>query len=339
MPNRFDTRYEIRLAMYSEISEIMQFIDEYWKKGHILATNRDFFEYEMVVDGQVNFLIARSLENEKIEGILGFLPCSKNSEKLDIWGVVWKTIPEAMPMLGMELKKRLMTIIGARTDLGVGANPKTSVPLLGRIYHYYTAKMKHYYRLADRDDYKIAKVERKYIAEYKTDSPVRVREIYSSFELRAFFDFSKVDNVIPYKDCWYYEKRFFLHPIYKYEVWGIENVHNGNRAVIVTRIQNCNNTTAIRIVDYLGEQQLFEDCGFFLESLLSNNEYVDFYFEGFEEEYVKKAGMTECVDDGNIIPDYFNPFEQTNVDIYVDSSNNEKKCLFFKADGDQDRPN
>lgn len=33
MPNRFDTRYEIRLAMYSEISEIMQFIDEYWKKG------------------------------------------------------------------------------------------------------------------------------------------------------------------------------------------------------------------------------------------------------------------------------------------------------------------
>ena len=53
MPNRFDTRYEIRLAMYSEISEIMQFIDEYWKKGHILATNRDFFEYEMVVDGQV----------------------------------------------------------------------------------------------------------------------------------------------------------------------------------------------------------------------------------------------------------------------------------------------
>ena len=305
MPNRFDTRYEIRLAMYSEISEIMQFIDEYWKKGHILATNRDFFEYEMVVDGQVNFLIARSLENEKIEGILGFLPCSKNSERLDIWGVVWKTIPEAMPMLGMELKKRLMTIIGARTDLGVGANPKTSVPLLG----------------------------------YKTDSPVRVREIYSSFELRAFFDFSKVDNVIPYKDCWYYEKRFFLHPIYKYEVWGIENVHNGNRAVIVTRIQNCNNTTAIRIVDYLGEQQLFEDCGFFLESLLSNNEYVDFYFEGFEEEYVKKAGMTECVDDGNIIPDYFNAFEQTNVDIYVDSSNNEKKCLFFKADGDQDRPN
>lgn len=85
-----------------------------------------------------------------------------------------------------------MTIIGARTDLGVGANPKTSVPLLGRIYHYYTAKMKHYYRLADRDDYKIAKVERKYIAEYKTDSPVRVREIYSSFELRAFLIFQRL---------------------------------------------------------------------------------------------------------------------------------------------------
>ena len=54
---------------------------------------------------------------------------------------------------------------------------------------------------------------------------------------------------------------------------------------------------------------------------------------------VKQAGFCEVRYDINIIPDYFNPFEQVNVDIYVDSSNNRKKCFFFKADGDQDRPN
>lgn len=339
MKNRFDIKYDIRMAMYSEITDIMQFIDEYWKRGHILATNREFFEYEMVVDGKVNFLIAKSYENGRIEGILGFLPCSQDKEKLDIWGVIWKTIPEAMPMLGMELKKRLMIIVGARTDLGVGANPKTSVPLLGRIYHYYTAKMKHYYRLANRDNYKIAKIEKKYIPQYKSDCKIKIKKIYSSIELKEFFDFSSVGDVIPYKDFWYYEKRFFLHPIYKYDVWGVEIASKGDRAVVITRVQECNETSAVRIVDYLGEHKLFEDCGPLLEVLLKENEYIDFYFDGFNEEYIKKAGMVECVDGGNIIPDYFNPFEQTNVDIYVDSSNNRGKCLFFKADGDQDRPN
>ena len=44
-------------------------------------------------------------------------------------------------------------------------------------------------------------------------------------------------------------------------------------------------------------------------------------------------------DDMNIIPDYFSPFEQKNIDIWVDSSNRIDTCCFFKADGDQDRPN
>lgn len=41
--NRFDKQYDIRLAHYSEIGEIMTFIDRYWKKGHILGNNRELF--------------------------------------------------------------------------------------------------------------------------------------------------------------------------------------------------------------------------------------------------------------------------------------------------------
>ena len=91
MANRFDERYEIRLAFFNEISELMSFINTYWKSGHILAVDRDFFEYEMVVDGKVNFLIAKTKDTGIIEGILGFLPCSRCAEKLDIWGVVWNS--------------------------------------------------------------------------------------------------------------------------------------------------------------------------------------------------------------------------------------------------------
>ena len=99
--------------------------------------------------------------------------------------------------------------------------------------------------------------------------------------------------------------------------------------MIITRTQNCNNSSAVRIVDYIGEQKLFASCGSFFDTLLNENEYIDFYFDGFDEQFVKQAGFCEVRDDINIIPDYFNPFEQVNVDIYVDSSNNRKKCFFF----------
>ncbi len=337
MGNRFDDKYDIRLAKYDEIPMIMEFIDTYWRKGHILAVNRDFFEYEMVVDGKVNFLIARTLDTGVIEGVLGFLPCSEDKEKLDIWGVIWKTIPGAMPMLGMELKKRLMLITGARTDLGVGANSGTSVPLLGRIYHYYTARMKHYYRLADRKDYSIAKVDNPLIPSYKNINPIEVSELKKADELKAFYDFSKEPQTLPYKDFWYYNKRFYKHPIYSYCVWGLER--GNDRAVIVTRKQVCNGNSAIRIVDFIGKEDILADAGSFFDSFLKENEYIDFYFDGIDENLLKEAGMLSTDDSSNIIPDYFNPYEQTNVDIYVDCSNKDRRSLFFKADGDQDRPN
>lgn len=339
MANRFDEKYEIRMAQYEEIPEIMQFIDEYWKKGHILATNRAFFEYEMVVDGHVNFILAKTKETGKIEGVLGFLPCSKDERKLDIWGVIWKTIPGAMPMLGMEIKKRLVAITGARTDLGVGANPSTAVPLLSKICHFYTSKMKHYYRLSNLDNYNIAKVGRKHIADYDSCGHVVIKELLNVEQFEEFFDFATVQSAIPYKDSWYYKRRFFNHPIYKYNVWGIHDKMNKEKAIMVMRIQECNNSSVVRIVDYLGKQELFGKCGAFFDELLLENEYIDFYFDGFNEEYVKQAGMSSIDDSDNIIPDYFNPYEQINVDIYVNSSNNTDKCLFFKADGDQDRPN
>jgi hypothetical protein len=292
----------------------------------------------MVIDGNVNFLVAKSRDDGRIEGILGFLPCSRDTEKLDIWGVVWKTIPEAMPMLGMEMKKRIITITGARTDLGVGANPSTSVPLLRRIYHYYTAKMKHYYRLSDREEYKIACVTDKVIGEKCHSDEMEVVSLKEAAELENFYDFNKDQDSIPYKDFWYYDRRFYRHPIYKYSVWGLKEANK--RAVLVTRVQECNGQSVVRIVDFRGEQSLFGYCGDFFDLLLEKNEYIDFYFDGFEEKYAVQAGMTLCDEkDKNVIPDYFNPFEQSNVDIHVVSSERNEKCLFFKADGDQDRPN
>ncbi len=48
---KFDELYEIRLATPNDIDNIMAFLKEYWDKNHILAINRDFFEYEFGVGG------------------------------------------------------------------------------------------------------------------------------------------------------------------------------------------------------------------------------------------------------------------------------------------------
>lgn len=340
--NRFDEHYEIRLAKVNEIPEIMEFIDSYWKKGHILATDRDFFDYEMTMDkNQVNFIIAKTKQSRIIDGILGFLPCSLDTNNLDAWGVIWKTKDNALPMLGLELKKRYFKLTGARSDLGVGANLNTSVPLLSRIMHYYTAKMKHYYRLNNLENYSIAYVEHKDIPVYKK-ADVSIEFLETQDDLSRFFDFSSLKETYPLKDSWYYNKRFYNHPKYQYKVWGIRDSSGLAQAFFVTREQNYRNAKCISIVDFAGDQKLFSECGAFFDEMMEKEgqEYIDFYFDGFEEDYVKEAGFIELLpDDKNIIPCYFNPFVLSNVDIYVDASDKEKRYLFFKADGDQDRPN
>lgn len=336
--NRFDEIYDIRLAYLSEIPEIMQFIDEHWKKDHILARDREFFTYEMVVDNQVNFIIAKRKLDGRIDGLLGFLPCSKNVDKLDAWGVIWKTIEGAAPMLGMELTKRLKQNVGIRTYIGVGTNYKTAAPLLKRILHYRVEKMKHFYCLADKEEYKIAQINNKILFSPNNDKEIEWIHINNYDQLEKCFDFREVEQCIPFKDAWYYNRRFLLHPIYKYQMWGITG-SEGEKAVLITRDQEYNGTKVTRIIDFIGSPEIFGKCGSLLLKFLEESEYVDFYFAGFDEQYALNAGMIELEEnDVNIIPDYFNPFEQSNIDIWVSCSDNQGRCTFFKGDGDQDRP-
>lgn len=56
--NKYDERYDIRLARYDEIDKVMEFIDKYWKKNHIMARDRKLFEYEFLDGDEVNVMIA-----------------------------------------------------------------------------------------------------------------------------------------------------------------------------------------------------------------------------------------------------------------------------------------
>ena len=46
--------YTIRFAKYEDIAEIMDFFDKHWKRGHILARDRNYFEYEFYRHDEVS---------------------------------------------------------------------------------------------------------------------------------------------------------------------------------------------------------------------------------------------------------------------------------------------
>ena len=260
--NAYDEKYEIRQARYDEIPEIMDFIDKHWRKGHIMATNRKFFEYEMVVDGKVNYFIAKDRKTGKIQGLDGFLLASKSKEKLDNWGSIWKVLPNNMGLLGVEIVKRREKSLNSRNDLSIGANPKTTVPILKALRRFEDiGKMQHFYCVAKKEKYRIAKIEHyeEFIENKNFKKPLILFKNWE--ELEQLYDFSCSENAIPYKDAWYIRHRFFEHPIYSYQVYGIKDGEKA-KALLVCREQEYNGAKALRIVDFIGKSELFAGGGF-----------------------------------------------------------------------------
>lgn len=331
----------IFLATVNDIADIMSFINSEWKENHILAKDESFFRYEHQNHDNVNFIISKN-EEMKLNGVLGFIP-SALEEKSDVNTVIWKVSKNNNnPVLGIQLLQYLKTLKNIRNILSVGINKKT----IG-IYQYlgmYTGTL-HQYVMINRDikEFEIAKIEN--FKDFHTfpvsDEKYHVKLLQESDLLQ--FDFEQFRDNITFKNEKYFIKRYFQHPIYKYKVYGI---YESDKifALVVTRIQNCNDSKILRIVDYIGEDIYFEKFGSFFSDMLSKEgyEYVDFYCFGLDSEIIKKAGFhfIDISKQDLIIPNYFSPFVQENIPIHFFADTDKIDCLrLFKADGDQDRPN
>jgi hypothetical protein len=338
--NAFDEKYTIRLAVKSDIDDIMNFIRDNWKEDHILATNKAFFCYEHEFGDKVNFMLAIEKETEEIEGILGFIQASLDEECKDIWGVMWKVRENSLPFLGVELKKRLIKETNCRCEIGVGANPKTAIPILKLILKYKVGKMNHFYQLADKEEYNIAIINNKKIVNIANNEKQNKLIRFDTIDgLINNYDFKKNIDKIPYKDSWYFNKRYFSHPVYKYLVWGINSTRCGIEALLVGREIELKGTKILRIVDFVGNQDALSGLYVEMQELIHKNqyEYIDFYCYGIKKSLLEKSGfILRDEEDNNIIPNYFEPFVQNNIDIWVDS--NRENVVMCKADGDQDRP-
>tara|TARA_B100000029_G_scaffold489450_1_gene547228 strand:- start:327 stop:581 length:255 start_codon:yes stop_codon:yes gene_type:complete len=71
-----------------------------------------------------------------------------------------------------------------------------------------------------------------------------------------------------------------------------------------------------------------------------NAEYIDFYNFGIEKRVLVSNGFIKREPKSDIvIPNYFEPFQKKNVDLYFAFKCNKKyRFIINKGDGDQDRP-
>jgi hypothetical protein len=330
------SQHTIRFATLSDVDEIMNFINIHWKKGHILATNKSFFLYEYVDGDNVNFVVAIDNFSNQMVGLCGFIKNSKELSGSDIWGALWKVVKTNNPMLGINILEFLNKNSECRSFSSCGIAIKT-LPIYDFL-RFRTGKLNHYYRLNDKTNFQIAFIKEKVILEFSKIYNYKLQLLDNFQALEPILNKIQNKTKLPYKDNWYIEKRYFNHPIYKYQVFGIKS--SDINSIIVVRELQQNETKILRIVDFIGIYSDLNYIGKELQDLMDQNnyEYIDLYCEGIEKEVIEKAGFKLKDDsDLNSIPNYFEPFVQENINIYY-FTNHSDSIAIFKADGDQDRP-
>ncbi len=178
------------------------------------------------------------------------------------------------------------------------------------------------------------------IPDYKeSDIHVFLKPVDSEKYLKKICAFVLDKTMVPHKSASYLLWRYIEHPEYKYKVFVSKNNDGEERVLFVFRIQECKGSKVLRMVDCIGAKAEIKRITPEIDRLMDEYgcEYIDTYEAGINDEIFIDAGWCKVTDDGNIIPDYFSPFERRKVDIHYSTSST--IATLFKGDGDQDRPN
>ncbi len=323
-----------RLAQAGDKPELLHFLHTFWDGGDPFADDpvlfRYYFEKE---DGGLRFALAEC--GGKIAALAGFIPASSGPMP-DVWVSFWLADP-AVRGAGLELMAALPGLLGCRGLACNNIRPKTRVfyEFLG----FSTGRVGHFYRLADKKEYRLATVGRKEIL--PAGGAMRLCRLQSAQELHSS-GFNPPGGANPQKDLAYIAKRYFAYPGQSYEVYAACGQGEGPpAALLATRTIAAAGTAVLRIADYIGEAALLPQMGAAIDALMreKNAEYADFYCAGIAAETLAKAGFShrEEGDDTNILPNYLNPPLAQNTEYYYFTSQPQNFRL-CKADGDQDRP-
>lgn len=323
----------IRFAQEKDIPGIMKFIDNHWRKNHILSHDSKLFKFQHKWGNEVTFVLSE--QDEEITGLLGFIPYRKTNR--DVTLAIWKISKTEDTMQGIKILSYLRENGDIKSIAAPGINPKT-IPIY-KFLGLCTGKMKQWYRLCDISEYNIAKIVNKSIPNVYPNTDISIVEID---DFSCLNDVFQIDNCLIrdhqlIKSTEYIKRRYFEHPTFTYIKYGI--MLDDKSLFIVLREQQCNGSAVLRLIDCIGDHEILKYFTPEIDRLLIkyNCEYCDCYETGIDDAIFKEGGWLPVSTSGNILPDYFAPFEQRNIDIYYMAEN--IGTILFKGDGDMDRPN
>jgi hypothetical protein len=330
--------YTLRNCTIQELPLLQDFLHKHWKENHALSKSESLMNFQHLNHNHknYNFIIAINNETNEIDGIIGHIPVSHYdislSDNGDYWGAIWKIRTdvnnEEIKMLGLLLwedlfyKKDLKTIAA----IGISNTAKQFYKLL----HLRGGVLNQYYILREQNaSYQIAispinnkltvSSQSNHIRKIDLNDNIRIEPVYR-----------------PYKSITYMINRYKYHPIYNYEFFLILD-----KCLLVTRKIIINNQSILRIVDCLGNLEGLPDLYADFQSILKseNAEYIDFMNYGIDESIFTNIGFQKLdVKEEIVIPNYFEPFLQKNIEIEF-AYKATYPYVIFKGDSDQDRPN
>jgi len=328
----------IRHADLDDFYRVQKFLAEYWDDGnHIFVRSSEYFKYFQIVDGCFNVYLGEGKISKKIYGICAYVICNRLQET-DVQLNLLRVIKNNNFFDSLQLLDYMKKDLNCRIFSACGVRPKVKV--IYDFQGYYTGKLDHYYRLADKEEYKIAVVKKKNIPQIE-GGKYSLRSLPSFEDFKARFNTSRYRHHKPYKDDWCIEHRYYKSMARTYQVYGIDKGKDVYDSIIVLREVCHNNAKICKIVDFIGLDEDIGELSSEFQRLIDENdyEYIDFYCTGISHSIMEKAGfILRTSDDENIIPQLFEPFVQANKDIYF-FTNDINGFHMYRGDSDQDRAN
>lgn len=342
-------KYIIRKATFEDEPALRRFIDEHWRKDHVFVQSKTLLDWQHRDEATQSYSFILGIEKETgdIHGVLGFITLAQFDSQIDpkriIWMAIWKVRDAAR---GHRLGRNIQSFLVESENPDIISTVAASAMTLSmyKALGYQVDKLKQYFILNEtKREFILAHLPSNFSAEATEGNGDTSLEPISRDDVLSMsqhcFD---AQGTVPLKTPAYIIGRYFDHPIYKYNCYKImqKSIILG---LIVTRDCHHGDYTAIRVVDFVGEENALDGLGQSWQKLMQKNgaEYTDFYNAGISDGALKRSGFLNADDyEGLIIPNYFEPFLQKKVSIdFMISSPKGTPYRIVKGDSDQDRPN
>ena len=332
----------IRKLDYNDLKQFQKFVDKFWKKNHVFATDDKIFKWQYKKNNSYNFFIVKKKNN--LIGVQGFIPIKhfdKNLDEKQIFLAFCRVIEGKHIGVGLKLQNEIIKECNAKFIGVIGLNEITHN--FHKWLGFKVKKMDHHVILSQFvNKFKIAKVNNFKIFYKKKNKEFSLVKLNTK-NIKLFLDSEFYDYQIPLKSNNYIINRYLKHPFYEYLVFLIIN-KKIPKALMVIRPIKINKSLVLRFVDFIGTSKSFLLTYDASIKLLQKYkaEYVDIYSYGISKKIFRQAGyINRHKKQSLIIPNHFEPFQKKNIDIFCafKSNYNNKIIRLFKGDGDGDRPN